>query len=65
MKAIIQRVSCASVSIDNKIYSQIDEGALIFLGVYTNDNETNALALAKKVASLRFFDDDKNIQIYL
>ncbi|MFZ1572977.1 MAG: D-aminoacyl-tRNA deacylase, partial [Candidatus Kapaibacterium sp.] len=44
MKAIIQRVSCASVSIDNKIYSQIDEGALIFLGVYTNDNETNALA---------------------
>jgi D-tyrosyl-tRNA(Tyr) deacylase len=61
LKAIIQRVSCASVSIDNKIYSQIDEGALIFLGVYTNDNETNALALAKKVASLRFFDDDKNI----
>lgn len=57
MKALIQRVKSASVAIDNEIYSEINEGMLIFLGVEKSDEVDNAQKLAKKLVDLRIFDD--------
>lgn len=58
MKALIQRVKEASVSIDGKIYSQIGYGMLIFLGVEKSDEIENAQKLAEKLINLRIFDDE-------
>lgn len=58
MKALIQRVKKASVSIDNELYSEINAGILIFLGVTKEDTIENSDKLAQKVLSLRIFEDD-------
>lgn len=58
MKALIQRVSQASVSINGEIYSQINEGMLILLGVGKNDEIENAKMLADKLINLRIFGDE-------
>lgn len=58
MKALIQRVKSASVTIDEKIYSQINTGMLIFLGVEKEDEIVNAQKLADKLINLRIFDDE-------
>ena len=60
MKAVIQRVSEASVSIENKTTS-IGKGLLILLGVEENDQEEDITWLTKKVAQLRIFDDENGI----
>ena len=57
MKALIQRVKKASVTVDNKILSSINQGLLIFLGLEKNDIEAQADYLAKKIANLRIFED--------
>lgn len=57
MKALIQRVSRASVSIENAIFSEIGPGLLIFLGIGKNDDENAVYTLAEKVAKLRIFED--------
>ena len=53
MKAVIQRVSSASVTIDGKINSQIKNGLLIFLGIEIKDTKEDALWLANKISALR------------
>lgn len=58
MKALIQRVKQASVTIDNKLYSKIQSGILVLLGVEKEDTEANAQLLAKKLAKLRIFEDE-------
>lgn len=58
MKALIQRVKHASVSIDGTVYSQIEAGMLIFLGVEKTDETENAQKLADKLIKLRIFDDE-------
>lgn len=58
MKALIQRVNSASVTIDGKIYSSIGFGMLIFLGVEKEDELANAQKLAEKLVNLRVFDDE-------
>lgn len=58
MKALIQRVRSASVTIENEIYSQIEEGMLIFLGIEKGDEIENAQKLAQKLVNLRIFDDN-------
>jgi len=58
MRAVVQRVSRASVSVDGKIAAAIDLGLLILLGVEQGDIETDASYLAGKVAGLRIFPDD-------
>lgn len=58
MKALIQRVKRASVTIENNLYSKIDKGLLIFLGVEKTDSEENSIKLAQKVSSLRIFEDE-------
>lgn len=57
MKAVIQRVKKASVSIDDNIHSQIQQGILVLLGVEKGDNEEAAKFLADKICKLRIFED--------
>ena len=60
MKAILQRVSKASVTVDSQLISSIGCGFLILLGVEADDNEAEAMALAKKISGLRVFTDDND-----
>lgn len=60
MKALLQRVNSASVSIDGKVYSEIKKGILIFLGVEKNDNGSEIEFLANKVVNLRIFEDEQD-----
>ena len=61
MKAVIQRVTYSNLSIDNKIYSQINEGLVVLLGITHDDDDNDIQWLAKKIVNLRIFNDDKNI----
>ena len=58
MIAVIQRVTSASVSIDGKEHSKIDNGLLILLGVKEGDEDKDAEALSKKIGNLRIFSDE-------
>ena len=60
MIAVIQRVKKASVRIDSQIFSQINNGLLIFLGVGRKDNKKDAQYLSKKIFNLRIFTDLEN-----
>ncbi len=60
MKALIQRVKQASVTIENELYSEIEHGLLIFLGVEKSDTQENAEKLAQKVMTLRIFEDEND-----
>ena len=61
MKAVIQRVTYSNLSIDNKIYSQINRGLVVLLGITHDDDYNDIQWLAKKIVNLRIFNDDKNI----
>ncbi len=58
MKAVIQRVSSASVMIEEKIVCKIDKGLLILLGITQDDNSEDIQWLSKKIANLRIFEDE-------
>ncbi len=58
MKAVIQRVSKASVTIDGDTISEIGKGYLILLGVMEGDTEAQADLLAEKISKLRIFEDE-------
>ncbi|RKY26294.1 MAG: D-tyrosyl-tRNA(Tyr) deacylase [Planctomycetota bacterium] len=58
MKIVIQRVSEASVSVDDREVSRIGRGLLVLVGVEKGDGEEGAAALAKKIAEMRIFEDD-------
>lgn len=58
MKALIQRVKQASVTIDGELYSSIAFGMLILLGVEKTDEPENAQKLAEKLINLRVFEDE-------
>ncbi len=60
MRAVIQRVIKASVSVENKIISEINEGLVILLGIEVRDTNDDAFWLANKIAQLRIFRDDHN-----
>jgi len=57
MRAVVQRVSRASVKVNGKFTGQIGEGLLVLLGVAQDDTESDAAYLAEKVAGLRVFED--------
>ena len=60
MRAVIQRVSSASVEVDGKIVGSCKKGYLILLGVAEGDTELDAELLCKKIAALRIFRDEND-----
>lgn len=61
MRAVIQRVSEASVKVENTELSKINLGLLILLGIEPNDTEEDITWLSKKIANLRIFDDKNGV----
>ncbi len=61
MRLVIQRVSEASVTVADEIVAAIGSGYLILVGVTHDDDESKAAWLAKKVAGLRLFEDEKGL----
>jgi len=59
LKAVIQRVINASVSVDNIVKGKIDCGLLVYLGVAHNDSEKDADWLTEKIVNLRIFNDNE------
>jgi D-tyrosyl-tRNA(Tyr) deacylase len=58
VRALVQRTTAANVKIDGKIIGQIDRGLVVFLGVGSDDNATQAPRLAERVARLRIFPNE-------
>ena len=59
MRAVVQRVKSASVTVERKLVSEIRGGLLIFLGVAQEDTSADVGYLANKIANLRIFEDDE------
>ncbi len=59
MKAVVQRVSKASVTVEGELVSKINKGYLILLGVMDDDSKEDAEILARKIAGLRVFEDSE------
>lgn len=57
MRAVVQRVSSASVTIEGQVVGEIGPGLLVLVGVSKNDAEADAEYLAEKIAGLRIFED--------
>ena len=60
MRALVQRVTKASVSIEDNTAGEIGGGLVVFLGVAKEDDEADAQYLVEKIANLRIFADDEN-----
>ena len=58
MRALLQRVSKASVTVEDKVISQIGKGLVVLLGIGHGDGEEQVTFLAEKIANLRIFEDD-------
>ena len=61
MRIIIQRVRNASVTINEQLYSAIDQGMMILVGIEEADNDDDIAFLVKKVAAMRIFDDENGV----
>lgn len=61
MKAVIQRVTHASVTIDATITAAINEGLLVFIGIEDADNTDDIQWLSSKIVNLRIFDDENHV----
>ncbi len=61
MKAVVQRVSQASVTIDNKIKSEIKTGLLVLVGIEDADTKVDIEWLSNKIVNLRIFDDENKV----
>ena len=59
MRAVIQRVKSASVTVEGKVVSEIRKGLLVFLGVAQEDTPADVDYMASKIANLRIFEDDE------
>ncbi len=60
MIAVVQRVKDASVRVDETITGSIDEGLLVYLGVFSTDTEKDLSYIVRKIASLRIFKDEND-----
>lgn len=61
MRAVVQRVKRASVSVDEELISKIDKGIMLLLGIEENDDDKDLEYILKKVTKLRIFDDEEGI----
>jgi len=61
MRALVQRVSEASVSVDNAVVSHIQGGLLVLLGIKSDDTQKDQDYIIKKILNLRIFSDQKNM----
>ena len=61
MRALLQRVSQASVTVNGKVQNAINSGLLIFLGVEPEDTEVDAKWLSSKIAKMRLFPDSEGV----
>jgi len=61
VNVVIQRVSKASVTVEGKQISKIDQGLLILLGIAGEDTDNDIIWLTKKIANLRIFDDENGV----
>jgi D-tyrosyl-tRNA(Tyr) deacylase len=59
MKAVIQRVEDACITVDGSVKGSIKEGLLVYIGIAQEDSETDAKWLAEKTAYIRIFDDSE------
>ena len=60
MKLVVQQVNYAKVMIDNKLYSKINQGLLIFIGIHKDDTLEKIQYLVKKILKLRILTDKNN-----
>lgn len=61
MRAVLQRVSKASVTVDGKVVSSIQKGLLVLLGIEDADGQEDIDWLTNKIVNLRIFNDENNI----
>lgn len=61
MKVVIQRVTRASVTIEQQLFSSINKGILILVGIQTDDTDEDINWLASKIVNLRIFDDENGV----
>ena len=61
MRAVIQRVSSASVTIDGAVHGKIESGLLIFLGIVEEDTSEDISWLIQKIINLRIFNDNEGV----
>ena len=61
MRAVVQRVSRAAVTVDGRVTGSIGRGLLVFVGVADDDTDRDATAMAEKIAGLRIFPDDEGL----
>jgi len=61
MRAVIQRVSEASVNVEGTIHSKIQKGVLVFLGIEEGDSTEDIRWLSSKIVQLRIFNDEKGV----
>lgn len=61
MRAVIQRVTKASVTINDKIKSEISQGLLVFIGIEESDDNTDVEWLSNKIIQLRIFNDSNGV----
>ncbi len=59
MRAVVQRVTRATVTVDDKIIGEIGNGLVVLLGIARDDTKLDAAYLAEKICALRIFDDDE------
>jgi D-aminoacyl-tRNA deacylase len=59
MRAVVQRVTCARVTVQGSVTGEIAAGLVILLGVGRDDTSAVAVTMAKKIANLRIFEDDQ------
>ncbi len=61
MRAVIQRVSKSSVTIDNIVHAKIGKGLLVFVGIEDSDNDEDLIWLSNKIINLRIFGDENDV----